>query len=155
MPVQKKIGTPPRQIVFLIISTVLGIGSMVYVFNQISSDTIQNQSQSDLGAGVFQLGDAATTALEIGESGPFLFGDLSGNDRDVIIQHVGDDPLQGWVAIAARPSSSARECSVEWQPESREFVDQCDGTSYDETGEGLPNYPLIVNSEGKLLLDLG
>lgn len=155
MPVEKNIGTPPRQIVFLIISTVLGIGSMAYVFSQISSDGADADYLRELGSSIFVVGPSDAIAEGIEESGPFLFSDLSGNSRDVWIQHVGDDDATGWTAFSVRSVDATRECSTIWEPAAEEFVDSCDGTTYPATGEGLTQYDLSLDGNGVLLLDLG
>ena len=155
MPVEKSIGTPPRQIVFLVISLVIGIGSMIFVFTRIGQQADLAQLQADLGPSAVPFGPAEEMANGIDESGPFLLSDPSGNDRDIYLQHVGPDPLTGWHAFGVRPSASPRECVAEWQTTAREFVDNCDGATYPETGEGLPNYVVTVDGDGNLSVDLG
>lgn len=155
MPVEKNIGTPPRQIVFLIISTVLGIGSMAYVFSQISSDGADADYLRELGSSIFVVGPSDVIADEIIESGPWLLGDPSGNSRDVWIQHIGDDDSTGWTAFSVRPVDATRDCSTTWEPAGEQFLDSCDGTTYPATGDGLTQYDLSLDGNGVLLLDLG
>ncbi len=155
MPVEKSIGTPPRQIVFLVISIVLGLGSMVFVFTRISDQTDLAQLQAELGPSVFIVGPVDDIAEGIRENGPFLFSDTAGNDRDIYLQHLGDDPLTGWLAFAARMPSSARDCFAQWKPDRQEFVDTCDNTVYSATGDNLPPYAVSVDQDGILSIDLG
>ncbi len=155
MPVEKRIGTPPRQIVFLAVSIVLGVGSMIFVFTRIGEQSDLTQLQNELGPSVFIAGSAEEMAVGITKNGPLILPDVSGNDRDIYLQHVGTDPGEGWSAFSVRPLTASLECFVQWQAEDREFVDGCDGTTYPETGEGLPSYPVAVDNDGILSVDLG
>lgn len=155
MPVEKSIGVPPRQIVFLVISLVVGIGSMVYVFNQIGEGSDIAAQQQQLGSSAFPLGPGDAMADEIAETGPFFLSDLSGHDRDIYLQHEGDDPATGWTAFGVRQIDAARECYIEWNQDSETFVDNCDGTVYGPDGEGLPSYAVNIDSNGNLSVDLG
>ncbi len=46
-------------------------------------------------------------ADEIAERGPILYSDVASGDRDVFLQHVGDDIDRGWLVFAARPVDAA------------------------------------------------
>jgi hypothetical protein len=109
----------------------------------------------DLGDGVYRSGiPAAELAPAIEREGPFLLPDLAGGDSDIFLQHLGPDDTDGWLAIAARPPTAARDCLLEWVPDDATFVDSCDGTVYPADGEGLPRYPVQLDAEGNLEVDL-
>ena len=57
----------------------------------------------NLGDDRFNAGQTERLAEEIDDGGglPFLYQDLVGNDRHLFVQHVGDDPDEGWVAFGA------------------------------------------------------
>jgi hypothetical protein len=123
-----------------------------------------NQGQVDvrLGSDTFADQSAEDAAEEVAERGPILYQDLAGGDRDLFLQHLGDDPESGWVAIAARPAGVARECSIRWHRDDEVFrlldpdgevSDNCDGREFPPDGEGLPQYPVTVR-DGRLDIDL-
>lgn len=61
--------------------------------------------------------DAARIGAEIAERGPVLFSDVAGGSRDIILQHLGDDPESGWLAFEARRSGQDRRCFFQWRAE--------------------------------------
>lgn len=99
-----------------------------------------------------QLGDADFRDLdvdrisaEIADRGPILFSDVAGGDRDIILQHRGDDPGTGWVAFEARRPNDPRDCFFLWQPDSETFVNSCDESDVvDATGTGLTAYAVTI-----------
>ena len=132
-----------------ILAVVLGIcivGAVLIVVD--SGDDVQL-----LGDATFQDLDAESTAENIEELGPLLFSDVAGGDDDIIVQHLGDDPNDGWLAFAARPPGADRDCFAEWQPDDEVFIDTCDGTEYPADGEGLEQYDVEVE-DGKVVIDL-
>ncbi len=107
-----------------------------------------------LGEPVFRAGNAAELADTIDRNEPILLPDASGGDRDIVINHVGDDPTEGWVAFAARPLTATRDCFVQWQAGDRTFVNTCDGTVYPADGSGLEQYGVSVDDDGDLVVNL-
>jgi hypothetical protein len=106
--------------------------------------------------------NAEPLAAEVDERGPILYADTAGGDRDIVLQHLGDDPQTGWVALAARPPGVPRDCTVRWDGDDRVFrlLDAegevrgaCDGREFPPDGEGLPTYPVTVR-DGRLDVDL-
>jgi hypothetical protein len=59
-----------------------------------------------LGSETFADQDADDAAETVAEDGPILYADTAGGDRDIYVQHLGDDPEEGWIAFAARPPGS-------------------------------------------------
>jgi hypothetical protein len=113
--------------------------------------------QVRLGDDRFQDYDAESGADEIASRGPILFPDPANRGRDIYLQHLGDDPEQGWFAFDARPLGEGRDCFLQWEPETRTFVDngRCSRAfTFPENGEGLPQYPATVNDDGKVVVDL-
>jgi hypothetical protein len=115
-----------------------------------------------LGDDVFQAGEAESLAEQIEQDGPILVPDVAGGDRDIVLQHLSDDPRQGWRALAARPPGVSRDCTIRWEDGIQLFVlldDQgeqsgdCDGRSFPPDGTGLPRYAVDLR-EGELYVDL-
>ena len=102
-----------------------------------------------------EAGQVVDTADFIADQGPWLMPDLiAGRDRDIILQHLGDDPETGWHAFAARPAAAPRDCFLEWNASDETFTDNCDGTTYDAIGTGLTQYPVFIDANGNLAIDI-
>ena len=116
-----------------------------------------------LGSDTFADQSAEEAAEKVAEGGPILYQDLAGGDRDIVLQHLGDDPESGWIALAARPPGVPRECTIRWDEddevfrlldEEGEVSGECDGREFPPDGEGLPRYPVTVDADGRLDVDL-
>jgi len=108
---------------------------------------------------IFQMGDTQFDAgfigrqsAEITSGGPILYPDAgSSGERDIYVQHIGDDPEVGWLAFSARRTGDPRQCSVLWDVDRRVFElvssDEdfsCDPVTFNELGCGLPRVPVGV-----------
>lgn len=154
MPVAQSSRTPARQALFVGLGAALGVVAVLFLVLQMDRLIGDADLDIDIGDGIYKPGPVDELAEGIDASGPLLLSDTSGGDRDLVLTHTGDDPAEGWRAFAARPPAAPRDCFVEWQAEERTFVDNCDGTVYPETGEGLPQYPVAVDADGILSIDL-
>lgn len=98
--------------------------------------------------------DTRDLADEIDDRGPFLLADASPNrSLDVYVQHLGDDPDEGWLAFLARaPGQDDRSCSLEWRVD--EFVDPCTGATFPADGTGLEQFSTRVR-DGAVYVDFG
>lgn len=105
-----------------------------------------------LGDDRFDAGDVGRISAEIDDRGPILYPDLVGRTRPIFVNHLGDEPDEGWVAFDA-VAGTDRDCVLEWQPDADEFVDPCTGTTYPPDGEGLPQYPAEVDDD-HVIIDL-
>lgn len=121
------------------------------------SITVGKRNSPDLRLGdqTFRAGNAEARAAEIERNGPILFSDVSGRqDRDLILQHLGDDPDEGWHAIAAQPIDRARDCFWDWQPEEEIFRATCDPSlTAPADGEGSTRYHVTID-DGAIEVDL-
>lgn len=115
----------------------------------------QDSFEVGLGDQTFEGGNAERLAAEIEDRGPIIYGDVSGSrNRDLILQHVGDDPEEGWIAFRAQPPEEDRECVWQWQPDEELFRAACDRSlTAPADGEGLETFPVRVR-DGKLDVDL-
>ena len=113
----------------------------------------RNPEQANLGPRVFRVGSAARLAREVEQRGPFLFKDPLNRERELYVQHLGDDPNTGWSAIRAYASRDSLECLLRWEHGRRRFVDPCTAQAYPASGEGLVTYPARVE-KGVISVDL-
>lgn len=152
MPVSKRSQFDRRSALLVGISGVLLallVGGLVLALARSGADIEIRIGDSD-----FRDLDAARISAEIAERGPVLFSDVAGGRRDLILQHLGDDPATGWLAFEARRSGQRRDCFFQWRPESRTFVNSCDSNDIvDQSGSGLMHYPVSVN-DGEVRVDI-
>lgn len=125
------------------------LGGMV-VWAAQSSDTVTIQ----LGDTSFDAGFIGRQSDEIAEGGPILYADAgSRGERDIYVQHIGDDPAVGWLAFEARRGIDPRDCSAVWDPDRRTFTlvsstdYECDDVTFNELGCGLERLPVAVLDE--------
>lgn len=115
----------------------------------------RDSADLNIGDQTFQAGSAEDKAELIAEEGPILYGDVSGRkDRDMILQHIGNDPEEGWYAFLASPVDKSRECTWVWQPDEELFRAKCDESlTAPADGKGLPQFDVKV-VDGQLDVDL-
>lgn len=115
----------------------------------------RNSPDLQLGDQTFKAGRAAALAERIAETGPRLYADVSGRkDRDLILQHLGDDPETGWSAFLAAPIDKPRDCTWDWQADERLFRAKCDPDLVAPAdGAGLPQFKVTV-IDGRVDVDL-
>ncbi|MEQ8842454.1 MAG: hypothetical protein RIB98_15835 [Acidimicrobiales bacterium] len=125
------------------------LGAMVFWVAR-SSETVQVQ----LGDTQFDAGFIGRQSEEIAARGPILYADAgSQGQRDIYVQHIGDDPEVGWLAFSVRRPADPRDCSAAWDPDRRTFTLQsstdvaCDIVTFNELGCGLERFPVGVVGE--------
>lgn len=154
MPVARGGSKSSRQAILVVVAGLLGVVAMAFLVTRITSQASNGEITINVGDQRFRPGPAEVIADLVAEGGPLLFSDVASGDRDVIIQHIGENDEIGWFAFAARAADAARDCAVEWQEASETFEDSCDGTPYSAEGEGLLQYPVEVQADGVLVVDL-
>jgi len=155
MPVAQGSRTNVRQAVLVGLGGLGALLTVVFLITRLGSlSGGASNVPIQLGEPVFQAGNAAELAEAIGASEPLLLPDASGGDRDIIINHLADDPNEGWVAFAARDLPSPRDCFLQWQPDDEVFVDGCSGTRYPSDGAGLEHYGTSIDDDGNLVINL-
>lgn len=152
MPIAKPGQQGGRQLLMLGAASLLGIVAMVWLMTQFAD--AGTNTEINIGDAVFPVGHVERLSEDIEDKGPLLFSDVSGGDRDIFLQHVGDDEMTGWSAFGVRQLDAVRDCYVEWEADRDEFVDNCDATTYPADGTGLPQYPVNVDSDGNLSVDV-
>lgn len=143
-----------RALVVAAAGVVVALGTAAVIALLVDRGTVEWQAGDD----TFNAGNAVATAAAIAADGPIPYRDPAGGDRDIVLQHLGTNPEDGWLAFDARPRAVPRRCSIQWQPdqevfhlldEAGEVTDQCDGREYPADGGDLPRYPVSVN-EGQV-----
>ncbi|MBI2704471.1 MAG: hypothetical protein HYX32_04170 [Actinobacteria bacterium] len=152
MPVRK---TNPRTVIVAVgtfaIGAILVVGLFVFAVGRASES---GRFEVKLGSDTFDAGSSQLRAESIAADGPFLFSDVAGGQRDIFLQHEGDDPKAGWLAFDARKPGEPRDCQLVWEKGDNRFRDSCDGTFVAANGEGLPRYPVEVNDQGNVIVNL-
>ena len=98
--------------------------------------------------------DAGRISAEIADRGPILWPDVSGGSREIILQHLGDDPDTGWLAFEARRPGQSRECFFAWQSAQGEFANTCYADDIvDARGTGLGHFDVTV-VDGDVRVDI-
>jgi hypothetical protein len=155
MPVERSQGHAGRAL------AVAGVGValvLVVLYGAAVVTSHQDSFDVQLGSQTFDGGSAERLAGEIADDGPILYADIgdtsSGDKRDVILQHLGDDPDEGWYVFRAQPPGEDRECTWRWQPDEELFRARCDeDLTAPADGEGLESFPVEVE-DGRLDVDL-
>lgn len=144
-------GRPRRPSPGLRVVVALGGVAVALVLFLVVAKVAGPKSTDQAGSALFRVGSAQRWAKAVAEDGPILFPDLLGGSRDIFLQHLGGDD---WRAFEAHAPGAPRRCLVEWRPDSRQFVDACDGRAFPADGTGLVSYPASVDSKGQLVVDL-
>lgn len=108
-----------------------------------------------LGDDRFEAGQVESIAAEIADEDglPLLYQDLVGRSRNIYVQHLSDDPEEGWIAFGAFDPDDP-SCALELDREAKVLVNACDETAtYGLDGEGLRTYPTEV-VDGDLFVDI-
>lgn len=146
---------PPRQIIFLFAATILGFVAMYFLFTRTNELAQSGDVQLSIGDQVFGPGNIDRLSEDIDrEQTPLFFGDVAGGDRDIFLQHIGDEPENGWFAFAVRPIDAPRDCFISWEADERQFSYNCDDRTFPADGEGLFQYPVAVSPAGDITIDL-
>ena len=97
--------------------------------------------------------ESIADAIDEGEGLPLLYQDLAGRNRNLYVQHLEDDPEDGWVAFGAFDPDDP-SCAVRLDREAEELVNACDeDVTYPLDGRGLRYYPTSVE-DGRLYVDI-
>jgi len=155
-PVKQTKARNPRSMVLAVAGIVLGVVLILVVFVvAVPSLSESGKVEVKLGSDTYSPGSAEAKAETIAQDGPILLPDISGrNQRDIYLQHLGDDPSTGWYAFDARRTGQSRSCSLEWRSERQQFEDPCDGAVVSADGAGLIAYQVTVDDDGNLVIDL-
>jgi hypothetical protein len=138
-----------------LVSVFILIGGLLLAAKVLGPKTGAGEGKVQLGDQTFQGGSTERLSKEIADRGPIFYSDVSGRqDRDMILQHLGDDPEKGWYAFLAAPLDQARDCTWTWQPDDEIFVAKCDADlTAPADGKGLPQFNVTVE-DGRIDVNL-
>jgi hypothetical protein len=106
----------------------------------------------NLGDDEFEIQNLGARAESVARGGALRFPDPTGGSRPIIVNHLGGEPDEGWVAVLAiAPGTDG--CIVDWDDDDERFRD-CEARSYPPDGEGLDHFPTRVEDDS-LFIDLG
>ncbi|MDP9006695.1 MAG: hypothetical protein M3N15_07270 [Actinomycetota bacterium] len=138
-------------------SVVVGVAGVVAGLALVAGIALLARSgdiEARLGDDVFVAGQVERLSAAVRRDGPIAFPDASPRrQRDLYVQHLGPGPEDGWLAFSAQAPGAERRCLLQWLPVEEEFVDPCSGRRYPPDGEGLTQYPTVVE-DGQLSVDL-
>lgn len=157
---------PWRALAFAVIALAVGLGAGFLMLRLADSGGVDVR----LGDAEFSAGSAESRSDDIAEGGPLLFADPN-SDRDIFVQHLGEDPNRGWLVFETRWPGSPSSCSLTWEVASRQFVlppdsEECrglpraeaDGTAVivaaDAAFTRLPQHRIEVTPGGQLIVTL-
>ena len=149
MPVAQTRGHAGKALLIAGVSIVLILVVTFFVAQAASRGDIR------LGDDRFDAGGTRSIAARIEEDGglPALYPDLVNRDRPLFVQHLGDDPDEGWTAFGAFDPDDP-SCIVEIDRDAKILVNACDrDVTYPLDGEGLRSYPTVVE-DGSVYVDL-
>ena len=132
---------------------VVGVAVALGVAFGVASLASRGEVDVNLGDERFEAGDVEQRAESVEEDGPILFPDPANFRRSIYVDHAGDDPQSGWVALGAfvpdRP-----DCGVLFVPDDDRYVAACDEElTFPRSGDGLREFPTEV-VDGQLFVDL-
>jgi hypothetical protein len=141
-----------KAVVISIVAVVLGLGAGWLVLQLASS----GNTDVRLGDDEFNAGYTEVLAREIDEGfgQPLIFNDVSGGDRDIYVQHIGDEQNEGWTAFETRLPGE-EDCFAQWNTDAPGFFSSCDeAVTFPADGEGLTEYPVEITTDERLVIDL-
>lgn len=151
MPVAQSQGHAGKALAIAAVGVALALGLMFLVAQAASRGDVEIR----LGDERFNAGRTESIASRIDEDGglPALYPDLVSGDRNLFVNHLGDDPDTGWVAFGAFDPDDPT-CAIEIDREAKTLVNACDRTiTYPLGGKGLRFYPTEVEG-GRIYVDL-
>ncbi len=151
MPVAKSRGHAGKALL------VAGIGVAVALALAYAVAVLANRGDVtiNLGDDRFEAGqvESIAKAIDGGDGLPLLYQDLVGRDRHIYVQHLSDDPDEGWVAFGAFDPDDP-SCRVDIDRGTKLLVNACDPEeTFPPDGTGLRYYPTSVEG-GDLYVDL-
>lgn len=141
-----------KAVVIAIVAVVAGLGTGWLVLQLASS----GNTDVRLGDDEFNAGftEVLARTIDEGDGQPLIFNDVSGGDRDIYVQHLGDADDEGWTAFETRIPGN-EECFAEWDIDASEFRSTCDeAVTFPADGEGLTPYATEVTADARLVVDL-
>jgi len=151
MPVAQSQGHAGKALLIAAVGVIVALGLAFLVAQAASRGDVDIK----LGDDRFDAGqtERLAKAIDTGDGLPFLYPDLVNRDRNIFVNHLGDDPETGWVAFSAFDPDDP-DCAIEIDREAKTLVNACArDVTYPLGGTGLRFYPTTVES-GRVYVDL-
>ncbi len=151
VPVARSQGHAGKALVVAGVGVLLAVAIAFVVANLASNGDVE----VNLGDDEYNAGQVENLAPRLERDGglPFLYQDLVGGDRNLFVQHRGDDPTRGWTAFGAFDPRDP-SCLVSIDRERAVLVNDCDETvTYPLDGTGLRFFDTYVE-DGRLYVRL-
>lgn len=151
MPVAQSRGHAGKALLVAGVGVVVALG-LAFLVAQAAS---RGDVDINLGDDRYNAGQVESIAesIEEGDGLPLLFQDLVGGDRNLFVQHLEEDPEEGWVAFGAFDPDDP-SCAVQIDRAAKALVNACDdAVTYPLDGRGLRYYPTRVEG-GRLYVDI-
>ena len=116
--------------------------------------TEEGKVEVKLGTDTFTVGQARPQAESVATDGPFLFSDVANGQRDIYVQHIGDDPLTGWLAFDARLPGAVPGLLAGVEGEPRRVRGPVLGPGRPRGRRRPADYPVEVNEAETVIVDL-
>lgn len=113
------------------------------------------ESTERLAPPTFSAGSAEARAESVAEDGPILFPGLEtiSGERTLVLDHDGEDPLQGWRLYWAYPADRDPSCHVTQIEGTATFVD-CEDRELDVSELARPEGVFVEIEDEALTIDL-
>jgi hypothetical protein len=174
MPVERRSGSKQMWSVVIAVGVLVIAAAGAWAVIVLASGG-KGPVQVNLGADVFDAGQATRAAKQIDKDGPLLFSDVSGRGQrlPIYLNHTGQDTKTGWVAMNAAPPGAAEGCFLSWNAERNLFEERradegggrdagtlcrkvtwsADGSSGSD-GSVIETFPWHIDQDGDLIVDL-
>lgn len=151
MPVAQSRGHAGKALLVAGVGVALALGIAFFVAQAASRGDVTIR----LGDDRFEVGQTQriAEAIDRDDGLPVLVPDLVGRQRNLYVQHLSEDPDEGWVAFGAfDPDDPA--CAVQIDRDAHVLVNDCDDElTYPLDGTGLRYYPTTVE-DGRIYVDI-
>jgi hypothetical protein len=150
VPVARSTGHAGKAVLVAAIGVAVAIGAAWAIATIDTGGSVQR----GLGSEIFEAGQVERLAARIEDDGaPILYPSLAAGGRPIFVQHLGDDPAEGWLALGAFDPAEPT-CAVGWSIDDQVFVNECDeSVTYPPDGSGLRSYDTAVR-DGVLRVDV-
>lgn len=156
MPIERNSSTKQVSTIVMMMAATAVVVLLVFLLIRAASGS--GGVSLKLGDNRFDAGNAKERAASIARSGPLLFSDVSGGgqNRPMFLNHLGNDPRTGWVAVDARPPGAKRGCFLVWSRTTKQFHPKsaCAPGIFPADGTGLVSYPWKYTEAETVEIDL-
>lgn len=131
----------------------VAVGLLLVLTFLVAQAANRGDVQIRLGDDRFDAGSAKAMAetIDEGDGLPILYSDLIGEGRNLFVQHVGDEPDEGWTSFGAYDPDDP-DCEIDFTDD-RDGIEDCEGREQPLDGDGLRAFPTTVE-DGRVYVDI-